>query len=322
MAFNILNLEAVGGQSRRGRTVQKYVYRTADTYATVIAANYFSDIKDKLEVGDIIDVEIVTFAADNITVTAKSGGFTMKVGVSTSALFYVHPVASEENELLITSLTDISTASNVSLTANMAGDIVGITTVLAGVITVGDAAITFTNGGVAIENSAITVANAGSAVGTVDTSSPSGVRTIAATSAIVMLSDGGSTGTQILYVVYEVAPSVGGAAGKVQVHTSMLDCSAASSVWAIAPKAGTIVKCWTVINNAITVGDAAITFELGGTAITGAGITIANAGSAAGTVDSSVPTALNVVTEGQAIECITDGGSTDACITQIYIDIE
>ena len=102
----------------------------------------------------------------------------------------------------------------------------------------------------------------------------------------------------------------------------MSDISTASSVWVVAPYAGKIVKIYSVINGAITVGDAAITVELGGTAVTGAGITIANSGSAAGIVDSSTPTALNTVTAGQAIEIISNGGSTDTCRATFTVVIE
>ena len=93
----------------------------------------------------------------------------------------------------------------------------------------------------------------------------------------------------------------------------MTDISTAASVWVVSPYAATIEKIYSVINGAITVADAAITVEIGGTAVTGGAITIANSGSAAGTVDSATPTALNTVTAGQAIEVITDGGSTDTC---------
>ena len=55
-----------------------------------------------------------------------------------------------------------------------------------------------------------------------------------------------------------------------------------------------------------------ITFEIGGTAITGGGITVANSGSAAGDIDTAEPTAANQVEEGGSIEMITDGGSTGA----------
>lgn len=89
------------------------------------------------------------------------------------------------------------------------------------------------------------------------------------------------------------------------------DISAASSSWVVAPYAGSVVKIQTVIDTIITTGDAALTFEIGGVAMTNSAITIANSGSAAGTIDSSAPTALNVLTAGQAIEAITNGGSTE-----------
>ena len=88
------------------------------------------------------------------------------------------------------------------------------------------------------------------------------------------------------------------------------DISTAGSSWVVSPYAGTIKKIYTVIDGAITNADASISFEIDGTAVTDGGITIAYSGSGAGTVDSSTPTAHNTVTAGQAIEIITDGGST------------
>ena len=44
----------------------------------------------------------------------------------------------------------------------------------------------------------------------------------------------------------------------------------------------------TVLQGAISGGNAAITFEIGGTAVTNGGITVAHSGSAAGTMDSAV----------------------------------
>ena len=88
------------------------------------------------------------------------------------------------------------------------------------------------------------------------------------------------------------------------------DVSTAGSVFAVPGVAGTVVKISNVIDAAITVADAGLTFEIGGTAITGAAITIANAGSAAGDVDQSTPTALNVITASEAIEIVKDGLST------------
>ena len=90
------------------------------------------------------------------------------------------------------------------------------------------------------------------------------------------------------------------------------DISTGASSWVVAPYAGTIEKIYTVIDGAITNANAAISFEIATVAVTDGGITIAQASSAAGDVDSATPSALNVVTAGQAIEIITDGGSTGA----------
>ena len=73
---------------------------------------------------------------------------------------------------------------------------------------------------------------------------------------------------------------------------------------------GKIIKIATALQGAISGGNAAITFELGGTAVTGGAITVAHSGSAAGDVDTAEPTAANVVAEDGRIEMITDGGST------------
>lgn len=88
------------------------------------------------------------------------------------------------------------------------------------------------------------------------------------------------------------------------------DVSTASSTFVAVPDGGKIVKIITALQGAISGGNAAISFEIGGTAVTNGGITVAHSGSAAGTVDSSTPTAANRVEEDGTIEMITDGGST------------
>jgi hypothetical protein len=108
---------------------------------------------------------------------------------------------------------------------------------------------------------------------------------------------------------------------EVYVNVNIPDISSAQSVWVVSPIAGNITKIYTVIYGAITVGDATVTAEIGGTLVTDSSITIANAGSAAGVVDSSTPSAANSITAGGAIEIITDGGSTDAQIVTVTIVI-
>jgi hypothetical protein len=91
------------------------------------------------------------------------------------------------------------------------------------------------------------------------------------------------------------------------------DISTAGSTFVAVPDGGRIVKIISTIKNAISSANAALSFEIGGTAVTGGGITVTQSGSAAGDVDTALPTALNRVEEGGTIEMKTDGGSSTAC---------
>ena len=90
------------------------------------------------------------------------------------------------------------------------------------------------------------------------------------------------------------------------------DISTASSTFVAIPDGGKVIKIITALQGAITSANAALTFEIGGTAMTGSAITVAHSGSAAGDVDTASPTAANRVEEDGTIEMITDGGSTGA----------
>lgn len=91
------------------------------------------------------------------------------------------------------------------------------------------------------------------------------------------------------------------------------DISTAGSTFVAVPDGGRIVKIITTIKNSISSANAVLSFEIGGTAVTGGGITVAQSGSAAGTVDTALPTAANRVEEDGTIEMITNGGSSTAC---------
>ena len=100
---------------------------------------------------------------------------------------------------------------------------------------------------------------------------------------------------------------------------SITDVSTSGSFWVVSPYSGTIEAIYTVIKGTIATANAGLTFEIGGVAVTGGGITIAYSGSAAGDVDSSTPTAARIVTAGQPIEIITDGASTNSIRTTVTI---
>ena len=93
-------------------------------------------------------------------------------------------------------------------------------------------------------------------------------------------------------------------------HAEIADVSTASSTFVPVPDSGKIIKIISSLQGAISGGNAGISFEIGGTAVTGGGITVAHSGSAAGDVDTAEPTAANEVQEDGTIEMITDGGST------------
>lgn len=236
---------------------------------------------------------------------------------------YVDNEVAPKVEYVTGEIADISSAASTWVISPVAGNITKIWTVLeGGAITGADAAITFEIATVAVTGGAITIGYDGSAAGDVDTCSPTAARTVTAGQAIEILTDGGSTGARKANVLIEITPSATTtAAWKKYIRGEVANISAAASTWVVAPVAGTITKIWTVINGAITVADAGLTFEIGGTAITGAAITIATVASAAGIVDSSVPSALNTVTAGQAIEIVADGGSTDAAMAVVLFEI-
>lgn len=79
----------------------------------------------------------------------------------------------------------------------------------------------------------------------------------------------------------------------------------------VAPFAGTVEKIYSVIDGALTTGDATLTGKIGGSAITDGVVTIAQAGSAAGDVDVATPSAAKAFVAGDTLE-VTVGGSNDA----------
>jgi hypothetical protein len=93
--------------------------------------------------------------------------------------------------------------------------------------------------------------------------------------------------------------------------STIADISTASSTFVPVPDGGKIIKIITALQGAIGTANAAITFEIGGVAVTGGAITVTQSGSAAGDIDTAEPTAANDVAEDGSIEMITDGSSSN-----------
>jgi len=131
---------------------------------------------------------------------------------------------------------------------------------------------------------------------------------------------GGSTDNPLILGGTVETPA--GASLKTKLVTVAIgDISSSGSVWVVPGVAGTIVGISNVIDTTITTANAGLTFEIGGTAVTGAAITIAFSGSLPGTVDQSTPSALNVITAAEAIEIVKDGLSTVASNGVVTLEI-
>lgn len=110
--------------------------------------------------------------------------------------------------------------------------------------------------------------------------------------------------------------ALGGGANKIILHLDPVSTRAtdAAVVRCVAPVAGTIAKIYSVANGALATGNATLTAKINATAITDGVITITQAGSAAGDVDSATPSAANTVAVGDVIS-LTGGGSSTATAT-------
>lgn len=108
---------------------------------------------------------------------------------------------------------------------------------------------------------------------------------------------------------------------KAFVAGAFADISTAASIFVPVPITGTVSKIFVTLNNAITVANSIVTAKINGVAMSGLSITITQAGSAGGSTFSGTPSGNNTVTEGQAIEIITDGGSTTTCVSNVVVVI-
>ena len=82
----------------------------------------------------------------------------------------------------------------------------------------------------------------------------------------------------------------------------------------VSPVDGTITKIYSVIDGALTTGNATLTAAINGNAVPNGVVTVTQAGSAAGDVDVASPSAANTVAAGDLI-AITPGGTNDAART-------
>lgn len=100
------------------------------------------------------------------------------------------------------------------------------------------------------------------------------------------------------------------------------DVSTAGQKYVVPGFNGKINRIHSVINGAIATADAVLTIKIGGTAVTNGAITIANSSSAAGDVDSTIPSGANEFTDTDSIEVETNGASTNTVETVVTLEVE
>lgn len=86
------------------------------------------------------------------------------------------------------------------------------------------------------------------------------------------------------------------------------DGSADATYYLVSPFAGNITALYSVIDGVVSTADITVTAKIGSTGVTNGVITITQSGSAAGDIDSALPTAANAVTAGQAMNFVVAGG--------------
>lgn len=106
------------------------------------------------------------------------------------------------------------------------------------------------------------------------------------------------------------------------VSAYLADVSAVSNTYIASPWRGRITRAYSCIANAITGADCTWTMTINGTAVTGSSTTITQSGSAAGDVDSCIPTGANYVNEGDTIAWVSAGESSTTTPTVFSAVIE
>lgn len=185
-----------------------YLYTTSDTIATVNTADYFLNASRILAVGDTIIVHSSTGGTREVSLVIVNAVTIDSAIDVTDGLSLITGKQAGSKILVQGVIPDVSAASAIFLMAPVAGTISLISTKLGAAITSADAVLAFkVNAGTTMGG--ITVANSGSAIGDLDTLTPSAENTVAVGDWIRCDTDGASSTTAPLSVTVEISPTVG-----------------------------------------------------------------------------------------------------------------
>ena len=200
------------------------VKKVEDTYGLVFEDMVSGDVGNIIYACDKMYIDKATGAAINAgdklylntstsKVSATNAGTDLLVGVAlktaasadTTVLIHFDTKFSKKSNVYLKSyLKDVSTAGSAFTVSPVAGNIIKIYTVIDGALAAANAGITFEINGTLITGSAITLTQAGSAAGDIDISTPTGHNTLAVGDALEVITDGLSTNTVALDVLYIV----------------------------------------------------------------------------------------------------------------------
>lgn len=227
MAFILDQLTNVRGQDKQPRVQGKWMYRTTDARATVLAADYFlnaftlvpstdtttttssitQNCSNKFYVGDVIEVQQVDGAnrhLDDYSIVLET------VVTGAASTITSKPLLGVQKVTVL--VPDISTAnSSATIASPFSGTIIKMESTLQAVIASVDAVVTGKIGtpgaGTAITNGVLTIGFSSSAIGDIDTVVPTAANVVAEGDLLSVISNGGSTNAAPLYVTFYILQS-------------------------------------------------------------------------------------------------------------------
>lgn len=177
-------------------------YSTNDTAATVEGANYFNDAVTLLPLGSQIfvagDLDGTPF--QKTYVVSANDGTTVTITPAATATF-------TSKYVLHASLVPLTDGTYWLGTAQIAGVIEKISTVVSGTVATNDGICTFRIGTTNITNGVVTVATSGSAAGVKDDATPTAARTVVAGDALSVVVSGTPGSSRTLEVNILIAAS-------------------------------------------------------------------------------------------------------------------
>ncbi len=175
-----------------------HTYETADSWATIEGAGYFTGLYTVLKDGDMIFI--------HSTNTAAGGQRTYQVRRETTTK--VIQISQNGSPVYITShITDVSTAGQIWIASPIEGRVTKVVSVLQGAIATADATLTVKDKD-GNSMGTITIANSSSAAGDVDTLTPSAENFVEENDGIEIETDGGSTNTIEVKLIVEITPTI------------------------------------------------------------------------------------------------------------------